>query len=266
MTLLGTMLSERESNFTLFYDGIPGSNKSHRYSLCSPVSSPFSPPWSPYCSPDAKFQAAIPFAWEDRPGVAKHTKSPARRGYFHEEPRPPPSEFSVAQAFQAEDRSEEKADDDPLVSALVECTKQAVVMSLSNDHGRQRRHKQGHGWSAYSCGNRCDVNVNAQTAIRPPYSTQLSRQKKNRNKKNEREPQKSYAGYNFGEDYDCVALLNRESQRQTSSYYADLSNMAAHKNAKLSSGYKLLLSKVSFLFAKRSSDVLQRSSDVIYRA
>lgn len=261
MTLLGTMISERESNFTLLYDGIPGSNMSHRYSLCSPVSSPFSPPWSPYCSPDAKFRAAIPFAWEDRPGVAKHTKSPARRGYFHEERRPPPSEFSVAEAFQEEDRSEKRPDDDPVVSALVECTKQPVVMSLSNDHGRQRRHKQGHGSSAYSCRYGCDVdvNVNAQTAIRPPYPTQLSRQKNNRNKKNEREPQKSYAGYNFGEDYDCVALLNRETQRQTSSYYADLSNMAAHKKAKLSSGCKVLLSKVGLLFAKRSSDVIYRA-------
>nr|ABR17515.1 unknown [Picea sitchensis] len=269
MTLLAKMISERESNFTRFYDR-SGSKLADRYSLSSSLSPSCSPPWSPYCSPETKFQAAIPFSWEDRPGVSKYHKSPAPHGCFHEDPRRPPSEFSVVEAFQGERRphrwSKKRVDDDPFLLALVECTKQAAAMSMSKD-GRQGHGKQGRG-SSYSCRNSCDVDVDAQIAI-PPHTTQLSRQKnKNKNKNNERKIRKSYPGYKFDEDYACVALLNGESQRQTSSYYADSRNISAHKNVKahknvrFSSGYKLLLSTVGFLFTKQSS----QSSHVIYRA
>lgn len=183
-------ISECESNFTLIYDGSRRSwsckhnNKahSHSFSMCSSSSSSNSPPWSPYCSPATKSQVAIPFSWEDKPGVPKHHKSPTPRRSFQELPPPPPSEFSDVEAFQVERRlrrrSKKRTDDvDPFVSALVECTKQqAAAMSMSKD-GRPGPRKQGYG-STYSCIKSCAVTADAQIAI-PTRARQSSRQSSN---------------------------------------------------------------------------------------
>lgn len=125
-------ISESEGNFTLIYEGsgnffCKNHNKSRSYSY--PMSSSSSPPWSPYCSTEPKSEAAIPFAWEDRPGVPKQDKAPTPRSCFGELPRPPPlsstSKFSIRRPKQ---RAEEV---DPFVLALVECTKQAAAAAAA---------------------------------------------------------------------------------------------------------------------------------------
>lgn len=172
-------ISECESNYTLIYDGSGRSwcckhnNKAHSYSysMCSSSSSSNSPPWSPYCSPATKYQAAIPFSWEDKPGVPKFHKSPTPlHRSFPELPPPPPSEGSVDETFQVERRlrrrHKKRTDDvDPFVSALMECTKQqAAAMSMSKDGRPVRRKPAGYG-STYSCIKSCAVMADAQIAI-----------------------------------------------------------------------------------------------------
>lgn len=199
-------ISECESNYTLIYDGSGRSswccskhnNKAHSYSysMCSSSSSSNSPPWSPYCSPATKYQAAIPFSWEHKPGVPKlHKSPPTPHRSFPELPPPPPSEFSVDETFQVERRlrrrHKKRTDDvDPFVSALVECTKQqAAAMSMSKD-GRPVRRKPGYG-STYSCIKSCAVTADAQIAI--PTRARQSNRQSNTDSDEWRKPQNALA-------------------------------------------------------------------------
>ncbi|GLJ29866.1 hypothetical protein SUGI_0590340 [Cryptomeria japonica] len=171
--ILGLETESFNYNYALIYSSGSGRHKrSSSLSSNSSSSSLSSPLWSP-CNSASASQAAIPFSWEDKPGVPKQ-KPDACDARGLDLPLPPSSEQPKGTEDEARRsllarrglRWANKKTDDPFVTALVACTRQGINEARV---GRGGRHSHGHGHrqgqrQGYSCMRAC-ATVDAHIAV-----------------------------------------------------------------------------------------------------